>query len=137
MAALQSDDPLVRTGGLVGADGLDPTLKHQLVIPLLDDDVRGVRIDAARVLSSVPAERFTPDQRSLFMGVLEEYRDVQKLNADWPEAHMNLGVVDAQLGELERAEQGLPCGARTRSRVCARVREPGGPVPGHGPKRSQ
>ena len=105
VAALQSDDPLVRTGGLIGADGLDPTLKHQLVIPLLDDDVRGVRIEAARVLSSVPAERFTPGQRSLFTRVLEEYRDVQKLNADWPEAHMNLGVVDAQLGELERAEQ--------------------------------
>ncbi|GMR22545.1 MAG: tetratricopeptide repeat protein [Acidobacteriota bacterium] len=105
MAALQSGDPLVRAGGLVGADGLDPTLKHQLVVPLLDDDVRAVRIEAARVLSSVPAERFTPEQRSLFTRVLEEYRDVQKLNADWPEAHMNLGVVDAQLGELERAEQ--------------------------------
>ena len=105
MAALRSDDPLVRAGGLIGADGFDPTLKHQLVIPVLDDDVRAVRIEAARVLSSVPAERFTPEQRALFTVVLDEYRDVQKLNADWPEAHMNLGVINAQLGELERAEQ--------------------------------
>lgn len=105
MDALRSDDALVRTGALIGADGFDPTLKHQLVIPLLDDDVRGVRVEAARVLSSVPAERFTPSQRALFTRVLEEYRDVQKLNADWPEAHMNLGVVNAQLGDLEQAEQ--------------------------------
>jgi Flp pilus assembly protein TadD/nitrate/TMAO reductase-like tetraheme cytochrome c subunit len=104
-ASLQSADPLVRAGALSGADGLEETLKHQLVVPLLDDPVRGVRIEAARVLSALPMERFTPEQRVKLDLVLEEYRDVQRLNADWPEAHMNLGVLHAQLGELERAER--------------------------------
>ncbi len=104
-AALQSADPLVRAGALSGADALDPTLKHQLVVPLLDDAVRAVRIEASRVLTGVPMERFTPEQRSKLDRVLEEYRAVQTLNADWPEAHMNLGMVHAQLGELERAER--------------------------------
>lgn len=104
-AAFRSEDPLVRAGALSGAGALDPTLIHRLVVPLLDDEVRAVRTEAARVLSAVPMERFTPEQRVELDRGLDEYRDVQHLNADWPEAHMNLGVVHAQLGELERAEK--------------------------------
>ena len=39
------------------------------------------------------------------MEVLEEYREAQHRNADWPESHINLGLLHAQLGELEQAEQ--------------------------------
>lgn len=104
-AAFRSDDPLVRLGALSGADGIEPTVKHQLLVPLLDDDVRAVRTEAARILTAVPMERFTESQRAKLDRVLDEYRETQQLNADWPEAHMNLGLVDAQLGELEEAER--------------------------------
>lgn len=104
-AALGSEDPLVRLGALTGADALEPTLRHQLVAPLLADEVRTVRVEAARVLSATPRERLTEEQRMHLDRALEAYRGVQSLNADWPESHMNLGVVHARLGELERAER--------------------------------
>ena len=103
--ALRSEEPLVRMGALASADALDPNLKHQLIVPLLDDPERAVRVEAARVVSAVPRERFTPEQRDELDAALEEYRDVQRLNADWPESHVNLALVHAQLGELDDAER--------------------------------
>ncbi|TDI36030.1 MAG: tetratricopeptide repeat protein [Acidobacteria bacterium] len=102
---LRSADALLRLGALEAAEALEPTTLHQLVIPLLEDDVRAVRIEAARVLAAVPVDYFTPEQRSIWTGALAEYRAVQNLNADWPEARMNLGLVHIQLGELADAER--------------------------------
>ena len=102
---LRSEDALLRLGALEAAEALEPGALHQLVIPLLEDDVRAVRIEAARVLAAVPVDYFTPDQRSIWSGTLAEYRAVQNLNADWPEARMNLGLVHLQLGELADAER--------------------------------
>ncbi len=102
---LRSTDALLRLGALEAAEALEPATLHQLVIPLLEDDVRAVRIEAARVLAAVPVDYFTPEQRSIWTDALAEYRAVQSLNADWPEARMNLGLVHIQLGELAEAER--------------------------------
>jgi len=103
-SALMHDDPLVRLGGLEGLEQVDPSTKHQLLVPLLRDPVRAVRIEAARILTSVPQARFTSEQRAQWRVAIEEYRTVQALNADWPESQANLALVHAQLGEIDQAE---------------------------------
>ncbi len=103
--ALKSSDSLLRASGLMAAEALEPSARLGLAFPLLSDPIRAVRLQAARVLASVPSELWTSQQRSLQDSVLAEYRQSQQINADRPEAHLNLGVLHHQLGELEEAER--------------------------------
>ena len=102
--ALGDVDPLVRAAAVRALEGMDPSTRLRLAADLLTDPVRVVRLEAARVLASVPRERMTDEQRSAFGLGVAEYRDAHWVNADRPEAHMNLGLLDAQLGDPERAE---------------------------------
>jgi tetratricopeptide (TPR) repeat protein len=103
--ALKSNDPLLRASGLTAAEALEPPTRLGLAFPLLSDPIRAVRLQAARVLASVPSELWNSQQLSLRDQVLAEYRQSQQVNADRPEAHLNLGVLHQQLGELEEAER--------------------------------
>ena len=103
--AMKSSDPLLRASGLIAAEALEPPTRLGLAFPLLSDPIRAVRLQAARVLASVPSELWTSQQRSLRDSLLAEYRQSQQVNADRPEAHLNLGVLHQQLGELEEAER--------------------------------
>jgi tetratricopeptide (TPR) repeat protein len=102
--AMKSGDPLLRASGLTAAEALEPQARLRLVFPLLSDPIRVVRLQAGRVLASVPVNLWTSRQLSLRDQVLAEYRQAQQINADRPEAHLNLGVLHHQLGELEEAE---------------------------------
>ena len=104
-AGLADEDPLVRLGAVEGAVALDPAARHRLAVALLSDPVRGVRIEAARLLSEVPLEFFTTEQRRALDAALEEYRKAQRRNADWPESHMNLALVHLARGELPEARR--------------------------------
>jgi predicted CXXCH cytochrome family protein len=73
--------------------------------PLLNDPVRAVRVEAARVLSIVPHSRMTSDVHKLLTERVDEYRVGQMELADQAAAHLNLGVVYANQGQLEKAEQ--------------------------------
>ena len=103
--AIKSSDPLLRASGLIAAEALEPSARLGLAFPLLSDPIRAVRLQAARVLASVPSELWSSQQASLLEQVLAEYRQSQQVNADRPEAHLNLGVLHQQLGELEEAER--------------------------------
>ena len=54
-AGLKDGDPIVRRAAVGGVEGADPVLDVELMAPLLDDPVRAVRIEAARMLAGVPA----------------------------------------------------------------------------------
>ncbi|MEE8524461.1 MAG: tetratricopeptide repeat protein [Thermoanaerobaculia bacterium] len=102
--ALGDGDPLVRFAALQVTEGIEPRYRLELAAPSLGDPVRTVRLEAARVLAPVPAELLSAEQAAHLEAVLAEYEDAQLANADRPEAHLNLGVLYAQTGELERAE---------------------------------
>ena len=98
-------DPLVRVYALKGLDQAAPESRLERAAPLLNDPVRAVRIEAARVLASVQAEQFSPAQRKAFESARQEFIDAQMAQSDMPSAHLNLGVMSANLGQTERAEQ--------------------------------
>ena len=83
--ALGHRDPLVRAAGLGAAESLDPRERPRLAFPLLDDPVRAVRIEAARVLASLPAGDLPPAQKGTLDRGLAEYRAAQMVNAERPE----------------------------------------------------
>jgi hypothetical protein len=100
--SLADPDPLVRQAAIQAAAGLPPELQVQLVAPLLDDEIRGVRIDAASLLA--PNSSFLPpDRTTAFATAADEFRAAQFAVGSRPEAHAALAEFEADLGNLEQA----------------------------------
>src|SRR5260370_1322351 len=56
--ATKDEDPVVRGAAVSGLERLPPRERLATAAPLLQDAIRAVRIEAARVLATVPAELF-------------------------------------------------------------------------------
>jgi len=100
---LRDADPLVRFGAAQGARGLPPEARVGELAPLLRDPLRAVRAEVARALVGTPPAQWTPQDRAAFADALAEWRATQLANADRPEAHVDLGALHAELGELAEA----------------------------------
>ena len=100
---LKDKDALVRMASIGALEGLQPSMLVQLVFPLLDDPVRSVRIEAARVLAPVPVGQLQGEQLSIYDKAAGEYVESQTANAERPEAQLNLGNYYAARGELDEA----------------------------------
>jgi len=75
-----------------------------LGLPLLRDPIRTVRLEAVSSLAEVPRDVYTVEQWAALDQAAVEYRQAQAFNADRPEAHLNLGTLEARLGNVEAAE---------------------------------
>ncbi|MFI5322512.1 MAG: tetratricopeptide repeat protein [Thermodesulfobacteriota bacterium] len=101
---LKNKDPLIR-GAALDALGEAPTeTRSGLAFRLLNDSVLAVRIKAVTILASVPKENLTAGQEKALDEALKEYVRVQMTNADRPEAHINIGLIYAELGRFSEAE---------------------------------
>lgn len=105
LSALQDESPLVRGFAARGLEFLDPQIKLDPLVPALEDPTRMVRMEAARVLASVPAQEFGDRNRSAFRAALREFTDGQKWLGDMPASHFNLGFLEAARGDLRKAEE--------------------------------
>jgi tetratricopeptide (TPR) repeat protein len=94
----------VRSAAVGVLDRVPDTLRVQLAFPLLEDKVRAVRIEAARVLASLPAGELDRQQRELLERGIREYTNAQLANAERPEAQVNLGNLYAGQGAAVEAE---------------------------------
>ena len=103
-SALRDPDPLVRMGALQASVALPPERRAPLGTPLLRDPVRAVRLAAAHALAGVPV----PDaQRSDLESAVAEWIRAEQVNADRPEAHLNLATLYGRLGRPADAESAL------------------------------
>ena len=102
-AAVSDGDPLVRMGAAEAAESLPPEIRATALARLLDDPILAVRLRAAVSLSSA-SRTLTENQRIRLDGVLGEYRRAELANADWPDAHLDLGLVALRLGRADEAE---------------------------------
>ncbi len=105
VSALRDEDPLLRRTALRGLTRLGPEPRLKAAAPLLKDPSRAVRIEAARVLTSIPRELFNQSQRTDFDMALEEFKQAQIAVADQPSGHLNLGVMYASTGRRDLAEK--------------------------------
>jgi tetratricopeptide (TPR) repeat protein len=103
-ASLRDGDPLVRRAAASALPVVEPRQRVALGAPLLGDPIRGVRFEALSALLDVPRTIFTGEEQAALDRVIAEYRHAQALNADRPEAHVNLGALDARLERLDAAE---------------------------------
>lgn len=101
--ALAAPDPLLRLGALEALGGLGPA-QRLLAAPLLWDDRKALRTEAARLLAILPDDRLPEQVLSQRARAIDEYIAVQAFNAERPEAQLNLGALYADQGKYQDAE---------------------------------
>jgi tetratricopeptide (TPR) repeat protein len=101
--AVADADPLVRHGAVVALQSAPPQAAAAALAPLLEDRLRAVRVEAARVLAQAgvppPAAAAAAFERAL-----REYESIQQANGSVPEAWLNLGNLYVAQRDAERAE---------------------------------
>ncbi|MEO8603319.1 MAG: tetratricopeptide repeat protein [bacterium] len=102
-AATRDSDPLVRRAAAETADALDTSARLATAAPLLDDPILTVRLAAFTTLLEVPSNALSPAQAAAMARVAEQYRAVQRFNADRAESWSNLGILAMHDGEAAAA----------------------------------
>ncbi|MDO8940648.1 MAG: tetratricopeptide repeat protein [Methylicorpusculum sp.] len=100
---LKDSDPSVRIAALGLIEAVDPVNRILAAAPLLNDPIRGVRIEAFRILADVPNDQFPADNLKYRALAEQEYRAYLALNADWPSENVNLGNLEWRQGRLDAA----------------------------------
>ena len=103
-AGLNNESALVRVASVSALEYLPAQVRVQWAYPLLTDDARIVRIEAARVLATIPAGELPDQQRKIVDKATEEYIQSQTVNADRPEAQLNLGNFYVAKQQFKNAE---------------------------------
>ncbi len=104
MRARDDTDPLVRFAAAGAAAGLPPADRIALLTPLLADPVELVRSEAGRNLAPAPRTALDAAQAERLDAALRTYRRHQRTNADQPSAHVNLGLLYAEMQQPSLAE---------------------------------
>ena len=104
-AAAGGQDPLLRLGVAAALEALPPRERVRIGARLLWDPVRAVRVEAAASFADVPDTEFESEARAAFFRALDDYTLAQRTNAERPESHVNLGVVNAKRGNLAAARR--------------------------------
>jgi len=100
--ALADADPLVRRGALQALPLLTPERWPSEALAMLEDPVRSVRIEAARLMAPL-REYLRQAEAAAFEKAAGEYREAQRAILSQPEAHAALGDFEASLGNLPAA----------------------------------
>lgn len=106
-AAAHSTEPLLRLGALRALHLLPTDEQIGLLVLLLDDRTRAVRIEAARIAVAIPDERLDDTARRRLGAVEEELIATETIHADRPESHLNLALIHASRGRIDAAEAEL------------------------------
>jgi ssDNA-binding Zn-finger/Zn-ribbon topoisomerase 1 len=95
---------LVRRGSTRALTNSDPRASAVTLAPLLHDPVRVVRLEAAELLEGAPPDVLPSGVGPELEAAIAEYIASQELNADRPESHMNLGLLDEKERHFDEAE---------------------------------
>ncbi len=100
---LRDNDPLLRLGALNGLESMG-LQQRVMALPLLHDELRSVRIEAAGLLAGLPLEQLPVTERQALRQGIVEYIAVQQFNAERPESQVNLGGLYTGMGDFQKAE---------------------------------
>ncbi len=107
--ALTAPEALSRAAALRAYDGWRVTSPNQAaqlrqrLVPLLNDPVRLVRVEAARLLAQVRPTILDDQQLAALDRALEEFKTGLLDNADQSGSHMSLGILYDNLGQTKAA----------------------------------
>jgi len=99
--------PLVRRAASRALSRVVPHASADLLSSLLNDPVRSVRIEAAEAVAGTPADSLVTGADDALGRAIAEYVAAQELNADRPEAHLNLALLFVRQKQYGRAKSEL------------------------------
>jgi tetratricopeptide (TPR) repeat protein len=105
--SLNDNDALVRGIAVRALEPLPQNLRAQLAAPFLNDPVRFVRIETARLLAGTAPELIPPSQKTALDSAITERIESEMASAERPESHMNLALLYTQMGRMKDAESEL------------------------------
>ena len=100
---LNDSNAMVRLASVSALEGLPQSMLVGLAFPLLDDPVRSVRIEAARVLAPIPVGQLRAEKLEHYNRATKEYIKSQMVNSERPEAQLNLGNYYAAKGDIDKS----------------------------------
>ena len=106
-AATWDADPLARLGAIAHLARLPQAPRFTAIKRLLGDPLLAVRVSAAPAAAPYLAQKIAPADRQLIQSAMDEYRAVQRFNAESPEGHTNLAALRIALNQPEQAEAAL------------------------------
>jgi tetratricopeptide (TPR) repeat protein len=103
--ALSDPASLVRHSAINGFSPENVRSFEKLMTPLLNDPVKGIRVEAAIKLSEVPENQLSGPVKKARKAALEEYKNTNLYVSDFPGGRYNLGIMYANAGDLEKAAE--------------------------------
>lgn len=104
LAMLKDEEPMLRGAAISLLGPLPAASRYEALAPLLQDPVKSVRIDAARMLVDVVAT-MPPSKTRRLLRVIGEYRD--SLQLDMAAGRSELGMLEYRLGRKQAAIDAL------------------------------
>ncbi|MGB1140350.1 MAG: tetratricopeptide repeat protein [Halioglobus sp.] len=102
---IYDDDPLLRVSTIRGLQFLPVHQRYQLLTPLMNDEVTGVRLEVARSLAAVPLDQIPAEQAAQLQALYEEFITIHTTHADMPFAQVQLALFLAERGQVAEAEK--------------------------------
>ncbi|MEC9477066.1 MAG: tetratricopeptide repeat protein [Planctomycetota bacterium] len=102
---LDDPDPMIRRGALLALTLAPPEAIASRIFGFLSDSSLIVRLVTAELLAPLLRAPEAAEIHPALMSAISEYRKVQMINADRPEAHVNIGALETRLGNGEAALQ--------------------------------
>lgn len=112
---IRDPDPLVRLAAAGAGEILPPPERYATLSPALRDPARAVRDETARVLAALPAGSVPPPAQAAIDSALAGFIASAMVNADRPEAHLNVAVAYQQRGRWDDADRSLQMALRLDS----------------------
>lgn len=101
--ALTDKEPMIRAAAVAVFANADAATKREALAPLLADETRLLRMDAARALAGEAEAGLSEGDRMAFEKALAEYEAGQLFNAERPESQANFGALHLARGKVEAA----------------------------------
>ncbi len=103
--ALSDPSSLVRHTAVMSYNPSGAAAYEKLLMPLLNDPVKGIRAEAGIRLSELDDNQLSPAARKARQAALDEYREINLYTSDFPGGSFNLGIMYANAGNLKKAEE--------------------------------
>lgn len=104
LAAIVDPSPLVRMAAARALPRSPSPALIEAILPLLSDRLRAVRVETARALAGIDPRTFTPERQTAFAAAYLELVTAEMVDAERPEAHLDLGLLETRLGHLTAAQ---------------------------------
>jgi predicted CXXCH cytochrome family protein len=103
--ALNDPDPLLRQAATENYAASDSATLFIHLVPLLNDPVKSVRMEAANRLMTFPKSKFNEVQYTSLQKALDEYHRSLEYVGDFPTGRYNLGNFYSKLNDMGKAEE--------------------------------